>query len=232
MSDGYHLVVFDWDGTLLDSIGAIVGCTRAVLDELGLPQVEESKIRGVIGLGLRETVEALNPGCDEDTFWQVVSSYRRLWLGHFCSTPVLFDGVEELLETLRERGLLLAVATAKGRGGLDHDLERTGLGSFFGTSRTVDEAPSKPDPQMLLDILEELSIAREAAVMVGDTVHDLTMAANAGVDAVGVVSGTQPRALLEKAKPVACLESVRELSDWLAQAGDNTVCTDLADGSG
>ena len=216
MSDRYRLVVFDWDGTLLDSIGAIVACTQAVLDELDLPQVEASKIRGVIGLGLRETVEALNPGCDEETFWRVVSSYRRLWLSHYCHTPLLFDGVEEMLEALRGRGLLLAVATAKGRGGLDHDLERTGLGPFFGTSRTVDEAPSKPDPQMLFDILEELAVERRAAVMVGDTAHDLKMAANAGVDAVGVVSGTQPREVLEREKPAVCLESVRELSGWLS----------------
>lgn len=219
MSDGYRLVVFDWDGTLLDSIGAIVGCTQAVLAELGLPQVDDSEIRGVIGLGLRETVEALNPGCDEETFWRVVSSYRRLWLGQFCKTPLLFEGVENVLETLRARGFLLAVATAKGRSGLDHDLERTALGPFFGTSRTVDEAPSKPDPQMLLDILEELKIAPEAAVMVGDTVHDLTMAANAGVDAVGVATGTQPRESLERAGPAGCLESVRELPDWLGHAG-------------
>ena len=136
MSEGYRLVVFDWDGTLLDSIGAIVGCTQAVFSELGLPGVDDAKIRSVIGLGLRETVEALHPGCDEETFWRIVSCYRRLWLSHFSSTPLLFEGVEELLETLRDRGFLLAVATAKGRGGLDNDLERTGLGPIPRCSST------------------------------------------------------------------------------------------------
>ncbi len=218
MSDGYRLVIFDWDGTLLDSIGAIVRCSQAALAELDLPPVEESKIRSVIGLGLRETVEALHPECDEETFWRIVSSYRRLWLSGYCETPVLFAGTERLLEGLSRRGLLLAVATAKSRNGLEHDFERTGIGRLFVASRTVDEAPSKPNPQMLLDILDELGVTQEEALMVGDTVHDLQMAANAGVASVAVTSGSHPRASLEAQGPAACFDSVVELAAWLAPA--------------
>ena len=212
----YRLLIFDWDGTLLDSIGAIVGCTQAALGELGLPAVDEDEIRGVIGLGLRETVETIRPGCDEDTFWSIVRAYRELWLGGWDKRPVLFDGVERLLGDLAGRGHVLAVATAKGRHGLDNDLGRTGLAGMFETTRTVDEAPSKPNPAMILDILEETGFATQECLMIGDTVHDLQMAANAGVDAVGVSSGSVDHETLLDTTALTCLPSVLGLPEWLA----------------
>lgn len=211
----YSLLVFDWDGTLLDSINAIVRCTQATLDRLGLPEADEDNIRSGIGLGIRETVEFFCPGRDEDTFRRICEVYRELWFGGFSKEPVLFDGVRELLEALSEEGRLLAVATAKSRKGLAADLERTGLGHFFGASRTVDEAPSKPNPEMLLGILEELGIGRESALMIGDAVHDLEMANNARVAALGVVSGTTEREVLAGLDPLDCLDRVTALPAWL-----------------
>ena len=212
----YRLLVFDWDGTLIDSIGAIVGCTRAALEDLGLPQVDDTEIRAVIGLGLRETVETICPGCDEETFQSIIDAYRRHWLGGWYARPVLFAGVEELLDGLARDGHVLTVATAKGRQGLERDFKRTGLDGRFETSRTVDESPSKPNPGMILDILEETGFAPDDCLMIGDTLHDLQMAANAGVAAVGVETGSGDREAMLASPALDCLPSVIELPAWLA----------------
>lgn len=213
----YKLVVFDWDGTLLDSIATIVGCTQATLMELGLPPANEADIRSAIGLGIRETVNSFCPGCSEETFDRIVEVYRRLWFERFVREPVLFEGVRILLEGLAREGLLLAVATAKSRRGLSADLERTHLGRFFQASRTVDEAASKPSPDMLLGILDELGVRPEEALMVGDAIHDLQMANNAGVASVGVTSGTTTREVLLGKGPLECLDTVTALPGWLAR---------------
>ncbi len=215
-ADGYRLVIFDWDGTLLDSVGSIVECTQVALAELEVTTVPESTIREVLGLGLRETVEILCPGCDEVLFNRVVETYRKHWFGGYSTKPVLFAGVTGALDELREQGYLLAVATAKGRIGLDAGLAATGLAGRFATTRTITEAPSKPDPGMVLDILDELDVPAGEALVVGDTTHDLRMAANAGVTGVAVCSGSHPRAELEALEPAGCLTGATELLGWLA----------------
>jgi phosphoglycolate phosphatase len=175
-----RLLVFDWDGTLMDSVGTIVACTQAVIRELELGELPEETIRNTIGLGLRETVEVLVPGCDDPLFETIIESYRRHWYRTFRDTPVLFAGVETMLRDLSEEGYLLAVATGKSRRGLDFSLEQTGLGRLFHSTRTADEAFSKPHPQMLLDILSDLGVMPSEALMIGDTTFDLEMARNAG----------------------------------------------------
>ena len=215
---GYRLVIFDWDGTLLDSVGSIVECTQVTLAELGVAMVPESTIRGVLGLGLRETVETLCPGCDEELFRQVVETYRKHWFGGYSLKPVLFAGIIRTLDDLQGQGYQLAVATAKGRSGLDDDLAATGLAGHFATTRTITEAPSKPHPGMVLEILDELGVPAAEALVVGDTTHDLRMAANAGVTGVGVCSGSHPRAELLALEPAGCLASVAELPGWLGRS--------------
>ncbi|HEX5757605.1 MAG TPA: HAD-IA family hydrolase [Thermoanaerobaculia bacterium] len=214
-SPAYRLLVFDWDGTLMDSVGTIVACARAAICELGLDPPEDGVIRATVGLGLRETVERLRPGCDEALFERIVGAYRTHWHGTYRDLPLLFPEVRELLAELAAAGYLLAVATGKSRRGLEHALEQSGLAGRFHATRTADEAPSKPHPRMLWDLLEELGARPDEALMVGDTTHDLAMARSAGVAAVGVASGTQPRAELERLAPLACLERVGELSVWL-----------------
>jgi phosphoglycolate phosphatase len=211
----YRLLVFDWDGTLMDSVGTIVACTQATIAELGLPLPAEEVIRGTIGLGLRETVERLQPGCDETLFQSVVAGYRAHWHGTYRERPLLFPEVHELLAALAGDGYLLAVATGKSRRGLEHALAQSGLAARFHATRTADEAPSKPHPQMLWDLLDELGARPGEALMVGDTTHDLEMARSAGVAAVGVASGTQPREELERMSPLACFARVGELAAWL-----------------
>ena len=217
LANGLRLIIFDWDGTLFDSVGSIVECTQVTLAELGVPAVSESTIRAVLGLGLRETVETLCPGCDEELFQLVLATYRKHWLGRYRGLPVLFGGVAEALDELRREGYLLAVATAKGRSGLDLDLEATGLADRFAATRTITEAPSKPHPGMVLGTLEELGVAAGEALVVGDTTHDLRMAANAGVAGLAVCSGSHARSELLALDPLGCLDSAVELPGWLAR---------------
>ncbi len=211
----YRLLVFDWDGTLLDSIASIVRCTQITLEELGIGPVEESRIRDAIGLGIRETVERFVPGCDDALFRRICEVYRRHWFETYSRRPVLFEGVERTLNELAGRGYFLAVATAKGRRGLLQDLAATGLDGLFQATRTMDEAPSKPNPRMLFDILEELGVETREALMIGDTTHDLEMAANAGMAALAVSTGSHSRAALNGAAALDCLDSVADLVPWL-----------------
>lgn len=214
-ANGVSLVVFDWDGTLLDSIATIVACARAALRDLALPAPPESTLRGTIGLGLRETVETLIPSCDESTYLAMVEAYRRHWWDTYSVRAPLIEGAVPALESLAREGYLLAVATGKSRAGLDADLERTDTGSLFAATRTVTEAASKPAPQMLLDLMRELGTHPEETLMVGDTAFDLHMAASAGCPAVGVTSGGHPVEELLPLAPLTILDSVAGLPSWL-----------------
>jgi phosphoglycolate phosphatase len=216
------LVVFDWDGTLMDSVGAIVACTRATLAELALGEPGEAMIRGTVGLGLRETAERLVPGCDEPMFARLLDCYRRHWIETYRDRPPLFPDVQGVLDQLAAAGYLLAVATGKTRRGLDYALDQTGLRGRFHATRTADEAPSKPDPRMLLDILDELGVRPAAAVVIGDSIYDLQMAANAGSSAIAVLSGAHRREDLAAHRPLAVLEDVGRLPAWLKTAGGRT----------
>jgi phosphoglycolate phosphatase len=214
--DSLRLLVFDWDGTLMDSVGSIVACTQAVIRDLELGEIPEATIRGTIGLGLRETVEALVPGCTDELCGSVLERYRYHWFSTFRDRPVLFAGVEEVLRNLAEEGWLLAVATGKSRRGLEYVLDQSGLQGLFHSTRTADEAFSKPHPRMLLDILDDLGAAPGEALMIGDTTFDLEMARNAGTAAIGVCTGSHCREELECLAPLACLDRVVELPGWLA----------------
>lgn len=214
-ADGVRLVVFDWDGTLIDSIATIVACARAALAELALPEPPEVTLRQTIGLGLRQTVEALIPSCDGETYEAMVEAYRRHWWDTYSVRAPLIAGAARALEHLARAGYLLAVATGKSRAGLDADLERTGTGALFAATRTVSEAASKPAPQMLLDLMHELGTRSEETLMVGDTVFDLQMASSAGCPAVGVTSGGHPVEELRPLQPLAVLDSVASLPSWL-----------------
>lgn len=223
MRDGakrFRLIVFDWDGTLIDSIGTIVACTNAMLDELGLDPVAEETVRSLIGSSLEESIRSLAPDSyEEGVFERVVDTYRRLWVEEYHSRSVLFSGARAVIERLHGEGYLLAVATAKGRRGLALDLDRLGLSECFHVTRTVDEAPSKPSPGMLLDILDHLGVRAGEALMVGDSVHDLQMGHNARVATLAVASGASSEARLLAENPVVCLRSVLELPAWLGVGG-------------
>ena len=221
----FRLLVFDWDGTLMDSIGTIVACTQATIRELELGGLPEKTIRGTIGLGLRETIDILSPGCDDELYGRILESYRGHWQNTYRDMPLLFDGVGEMLRDLAAEGYLLAVATGKSRRGLDYALDQTGLRELFQSTRTADEAFSKPHPQMLLDILDELGVPPREAVMIGDTTYDLEMARGARTGSVGVCSGGHCREELERFGPLACLDAVVELAPWLAKRAETVTAT-------
>lgn len=217
-SSDLRLLVFDWDGTLMDSIASILACTKRTIADLELGELPDDTIRSTIGLGLRETVEVLSPGCDEAQYGRILSRYREHWFASYRDLPLLFEGVHRLLESLAAEGYLLAVATGKSRRGLDYAMAQTGLEGLFQATRTADETFSKPHPKMLFDVFEELGVRPQEAMMIGDTTYDLEMARNAGSPGVGVCSGSHPREELVRFEPVACLENVVDLAPWLARS--------------
>ncbi len=215
----YRLIVFDWDGTLMDSIGTIVECTLAAIGDVpGAPTPPAERVRDSIGLGLLETMTRFFPGGDPELFERVAQAYRERWWAEFKNRSTLIPGARETVERLHGQGYFLGVATAKSRGGLERELAASGLGPFIDASRTVSEAPSKPAPGMLTQLFDELGVAAADALMVGDTSWDLEMAANAGCPAVAVLSGAQREEMLRPASPLACLPSVAALPGWLAAA--------------
>jgi len=214
----YSLIVFDWDGTLIDSAAAIATCIQEAAREMNLPVPDRDRASHVIGLGLEDSLRHAVPTLAPDGYAAFVECYRR----HFMScedSMQLFPGVHELLLDLRGRGHRLAVATGKSRRGLDRALEAVALVQHFDATRCGDETQPKPHPAMLLELLQELSIEPQRSLMIGDTSHDLEMARNAGVPAIGVCSGAHPAHSLRALAPLACLQSVSELGPWLAKNG-------------
>ncbi|MHB9117000.1 MAG: HAD-IIIA family hydrolase [Burkholderiales bacterium] len=214
MNKNFTLLVFDWDGTLMDSASVIVLSIQAACRDLHLPVPSDAAASHVIGLGLPEAIAALLPDLAPSEYARFTESYRHHFLGENREIP-LFDGVADAIKSLREVGYLLAVATGKGRRGLDHALQYSGLGGFFHASRCADECFSKPHPQMLLELMEELGVPAKQTLMIGDTSHDLQMANNAGVAALAAGYGAHPVENLAVHSPLACFDNFSDLHCWL-----------------
>lgn len=208
-------VVLDWDGTVIDSIGAIVECTQRAAADVGLEPPSAQRVRQVIGLGLAESIAVLYPGVGEQSAIRALVAYREHWIETYHAHVRPFAWTEATLDALAARGLRLAVATAKSRSGLARDLERLGLGRYFSHTRTADESGSKPDPAMLDWLMAAAGVGPDETVMVGDSAHDLEMARRAGAIGVGVASGAATRGELEALGPRVCLERLDELVGWL-----------------
>jgi phosphoglycolate phosphatase len=215
MKKRYDLIVFDWDGTLMDSAAKIVACFQSAIRDAGVADPGDTAIRHIIGLGLSEAAAALLPHETPAVRQQVVERYRQHFLHLDPIESAMFPGVQPALEDLSKRGHLLAIATGKSRRGLNRVLEQTGLGPLFVASRCADEAFSKPHPQMLLDILETTGTEPEQVIVIGDTAYDMEMARNAGVDRLAVSYGVHTREQLLPHTPVACLDSFEEVHRWL-----------------
>ncbi len=210
----YPLIVFDWDGTLFDSAVVIAECIQLAAREMALPVPDRRTASHVIGLGLNDSLRHAMPSLPPGRYAEFLALYRRYFIERE-DTLSLFAGVPELLKSLKRRGHLLAVATGKPRRGLDRALAASGLGALFAATRCGDETRSKPDPAMLLELMEELMVEKRDLLMIGDTSHDLGMAQNAGVDAVAVVYGAHPLESLSALRPRVCVGSVGELGQWL-----------------
>ncbi len=210
----FNLIVFDWDGTLMDSTSAIVKSLQDSAADLGLPTPDRKKAAHVIGLGLREALETVLPDVNPEYYPKLVERYRTHFLKNSVSLS-LFDGVREMLDDLKNQDYLLAVATGKSRAGLNRAIDEVGLQGYFDASRTADETHSKPHPAMLLELTGQLGEPMKRTVMIGDTTHDLLMANNAGASGIAVQYGAHPPKELQRLHPVYSADSVEELHRWL-----------------
>ncbi len=213
MEKRYDLIVFDWDGTVMDSTAIIATSIQLACRDLGLPVPSDDDARHVIGLGLVQALQHAVPNAKESEYEELVARYRHHFLALGETIP-LFDGAREAIIELYEAGYLLAVATGKNCNGLNRALDSCGLGKYFHATRTADQTFSKPNPAMLFELIEELAVDAERVLMVGDTTHDLQMAINAGVDAVGVTHGAHPEDQLRALMPLALVDDFHGLRAW------------------
>lgn len=210
----YKAIVFDWDGTLMDSTHHIVGAIQGACADLELAVPSAREASWVIGMSLQAALYKLVPELDTKNVDLFIKRYRY----HFERLQheiCLFDGQLNLLHDLKSRGALLAVATGKSRRGLDVFINRLDLRHMFETTKTVDEARGKPDPDMLQQIMLELGLQADSILMVGDTTHDIFMAHAAGMDSLAVSYGAHARDLLVDSKPTALVDTVPDMQQWL-----------------
>ena len=211
----FKLLVFDWDGTLMDSEARIVGCMQAAAADLGIDTPANEAVRNIIGLGLSEAVEALFPGSDQAFVTTIVERYRYHFLEKSQVESKLFPGADNVVQDLSRQGYLLAVATGKGRRGLDKVLAETGLGDYFLATRCADETFSKHHPERRRQVMDESGVFPEETLMIGDTEYDLQMARNAKTHGLAVSYGVHSVDRLMQHQPLGCLDRITDLTEWL-----------------
>ena len=216
MTRHFDLIAFDWDGTLFDSTALIVRSIQAACRAVDTAVPSDEQAAYVIGLGLRDALMHAAPGFPEERYPELGNAYRRHYFKHQHDL-VLFEGVVPMLQALKERNHCIAVATGKSRRGLDDALATSELKCLFDSTRTADETASKPDPLMLHELMAELGVSPGRTLMIGDTTHDLLMARNAGVAAVGVSYGAHEHTSFDAYAPLHVAHSATELHDWLVR---------------
>ncbi|MGC9456048.1 MAG: HAD-IA family hydrolase [Halothiobacillaceae bacterium] len=213
-TDDPKLIIFDWDGTLMDSTDRIVDAFLHAMGDCRLVPRERQEIRDIIGLALPEAVDRLYPEAAPDERQSLCRAYSAYY--HTIDTPVRpYDGADRLLAELAEAGHWMAVATGKSRRGLDEALEMSGLRGHFLTTRCAEESASKPSPLMLEQILDELGREAGHATMIGDSIYDMQMAANARMRAIGITHGVHDAPRLMAHGPICCVDDLLSLSGQL-----------------
>lgn len=211
----YTLIIFDWDGTVMDSVPRIVSSLQSTALAAGLSVPATEAIHDIIGLSLPVALEQLF-GCTEPSEQEaLIALYRDFYVVKDTTPSPLFTGADTVFEALKDMGLTLAVATGKARPGLERAWQETSTGHYFASSRCAKEVPSKPHPAMLDEILLETGVRPERALMVGDSIHDLNMAQNAGIHSVGVTYGVHQAERLQSAAPRHLIDDIRHLPAWL-----------------
>ncbi|MFT2090909.1 HAD family hydrolase [Paraglaciecola sp. 2405UD69-4] len=211
----YKAIVFDWDGTLMDSISKIVDSMQTSASHFGLPVPSFDEAKNVIGISLLPALKKLFSIDDHDEAVKLMLIYKEHFKNHTQICSPMFEGAVELLEELKARGHLLAVATGKARQGLEHNLLHSNTGHLFTTSKTADDASSKPSPDMLKQILSELDLQPSDVLMVGDTSYDMQMAETIGMDRIAVSFGVHNHETLMKHNPIAIIDSLPELTQFV-----------------
>jgi phosphoglycolate phosphatase len=214
----FDLIAFDWDGTLSDSTGLITRCLQDACRDIGIAVPNDVDAAYVIGLGLGDALRHVAPGLAPERYPELGKRYRHHYVARQ-DELVLFEGTLAMLHELKARNHWLAVATGKSRRGLDDSLASAQLHGLFDGSRTADETASKPNPQMLLELMREFGAEPERTLMVGDTTHDLQMARNAGVARVGVSFGAHAHESFAAFEPLMVAHDTRELHHWLRDHG-------------
>lgn len=214
MKKKFDLIVWDWDGTLADSTGMIANALVQAATQVGLPTLDFQNARNIIGLGLRESIQTLFGDISDEQAQALAKQYSTNYYAGEQEIP-LFDGAQNLIVTLGRRGHKQAVATGKGRRGLNLALERSTVAKYFQATRTVDECFSKPHPQMLDELMDLLVVTPERTLMIGDSTYDLQMAQNAGVQSLAVTFGAHSSEKLLKYHPKGIFNQFSELSEWL-----------------
>ncbi|MGD9000896.1 MAG: HAD-IA family hydrolase [Granulosicoccaceae bacterium] len=220
MRQQFDLLVFDWDGTLMNSIDQIVHCLAVAAEDAGAPALPETSLRNIIGLGLTEAMQTLYPDEDEAMIQRLCRAYRHHFVEMGKGDSELFEGVEHMLEALLEQDFQLAVATGKARVGLKRIFDKTGYDRYFHASRCADETSSKPHPQMLHELMQELGTTPARTLMIGDSEYDLVMASNAGTASLGVSYGVHDCQRLLGHQPLTCVNTVTELHNVLCGTND------------
>lgn len=211
----FDLIVFDWDGTLINTIDWIVHCLQKAGQEYGFLAPEPQAAKDVIGLCIDNAVATLYPDANQETQKEIVTSYSNTYFSKKLSHEDFFPGVYDMLVRFKESGYQLAVATGKTRNGLIEALRATNTQDLFDITRCADETASKPNPKMLHEILDFTQIPPERTLMVGDSVHDLQMALNAHVPSVGVACGANSKESLMQYQPLLCLQQPTELLNFI-----------------
>jgi len=211
----YKLIIFDWDGTLMDSAQKIANCIKSAAREMGIDEPSDEQAKSIIGLELIHALKILFPALDDQTFKEYVALYKHHFVVGDTTAQPMFQGVESGLSQLQETGVLMAVATGKSRTGMTRVFEEIKLEHYFVTTRCGDETLSKPNPQMLHEILDYTAIDPKNAIMIGDTSYDMLMAHNAGISGLGVSYGVHSKQELQQAHAIDVLDSFSEIIDWL-----------------
>lgn len=216
----FPLLVFDWDGTLVDSIERIVTSLQFASKNTVDIDLSETQARDVIGLGLTEAITKLHPELDNpqdaERLNHIADAYRQHYLYDSTVPAPLFNGVHEMLKDLRADGYTLAISTGKSRAGLDRSINEHKLADYFATTRCAGENKSKPHPEMLYEIINELNFSASQTLMIGDSEHDLKMAINANMQSIGVTHGVHDAETLNRHKPLTCLTDITDLSAYLS----------------
>lgn len=215
MNHNYKLIIFDWDGTLCDSVTTISTCIQHAAKQQGLPVPSFAEASNIIGLGLKEAVSFLFPDADDQVIAGVVHSYSDYYRQKNAGPTDFFPHVLDVLDELKQSGYLIAVATGKSRAGLNRAFVASNIEDLFDDSRCADETASKPNPLMLAELLEKFEVTADQALMVGDTEFDLDMAQQINMPRLGVSYGAHAKDRLLKFEPVACIDCFSDIKKYI-----------------
>ncbi len=215
MKNRFDLIIFDWDGTLVDSIDWIVQCIQGAAARFDCPIPTPAAVKDIIGLSIEQALMILLPESTSEIRSKIAASYSQTFFSRQMDQADLFPGVYPMLQQFRRNGYRLAVATGKKSSGLAMAMQATGVVDLFCTTRCSDQTASKPDPLMINEIVSELGVNKQRTLMVGDSAHDMQMALNADVAAIAVTCGAHDEKRLKLYGPLRCLAYPNELIDLL-----------------